>query len=146
MPAQPLSAEQKADAERLRQAFADHQAKLRKIGLPWTQEALADQLGFGQSALNQYLNGKIPLNPAALFKFCRVLVVEPASISPSIVAAERANAVKWGAGMVGTGLSPDAIDLAHHLDAVPEPKHHAAYLAAKTAIDQTAQAPGRRKT
>ena len=146
MPAQPLSEEQKADAARLRKAFSEHQAKLRKVGLPWTQEALADQLGFGQSALNQYLNGKIPLNAAALYKFCLVLVVEPASISPAIVAAEQAKAMKWGPGMIQSGLSPDAIELAHQLDAVPKNKHHDAYLAAKAAIEQIMGSSARRRT
>lgn len=136
MPAQPLTDEQLADAARLKAAFEAHQEKLRKVGLPATQDALADLLGFGQSALNQYLNGKIPLNPAALFKFCRMLVVEPVLISPSIVAAERSNVEKWGPAVMRSGLSVDAIDLAGRLDAIPdEAARHAAYLAALAVID-----------
>ena len=131
MPAQELSHEQKADAKRLKAAFAEHQAKLRQLGLPATQEALAEQLGFGQSALSQYLNGAIPLNAAALTKFCKMLLVEPASISPGLVAEERAKRVAWA------DRSHEAIDLAEKIEAIADPAtRQVAYVKALRAIQK----------
>lgn len=92
VPAKPLQPEQKADAARLKAAFKAWQARRRDMNMPNSQETAADELGFGQSALSQYLNGLIPLNPGAVAKFCRLLGVSPADISPSIVAKARADA------------------------------------------------------
>ena len=95
MPAKPLSDEQKGDAARLKQAFLrwqDHR-KVRKE--PATQDAFAGLVGFGQSALNQYLNAKIPLNADALAKLCEHLGVSPNEISPSISEAERSRSSQW---------------------------------------------------
>lgn len=73
MPAKPLTEEQKADAGRLKQLFIAWQANRRRTGAEWSQEYAGEQLGFGQSALSQYLNGKIPLNPEAAASFCKLL-------------------------------------------------------------------------
>lgn len=95
MPAKPLTPEQRQDAGRLRRLFDAHQAKLKEAGQPYSQLELADQLGFGQSALAQYLGGKIPLNPDVLLKFATLLGVNPGLISPSINASAVAAARKW---------------------------------------------------
>jgi hypothetical protein len=96
VPAKPLTPEQKADAQRLKAAFKAWQ-QIRKVnGLPWAQDAIAEDLfDFGQSAMSQYLNGVIPLNPGALRKFCAVMQVQPAVISPSITEREIARAFDW---------------------------------------------------
>lgn len=96
MPAKDLSKEQLEDASRLKAAFKKWQAVRRDRGEPWAQDAIAEELlGFGQSALAQYLNGTIPLNPVALKKFCTVLQLPPAAISPSITEREIARAFDW---------------------------------------------------
>ncbi len=93
MPAKDLSPEQLADAVRLKAAFKAWQAERKAHALPWAQDEVAEALfGFGQSALSQYLNGTIPLNAAALQKFCRALGLTPTQISPGIVEQERARA------------------------------------------------------
>jgi len=73
MPALPLTTEQLEDAARLKTLFAAWQKKQREAGLPSSQEALSDQLGFNQSALSQYLNGRIPLNIATATKFANLI-------------------------------------------------------------------------
>jgi len=65
-------------------------------------------LGFGQSALSQYLGGKIPLNGKTLMKFCGLIGADPAEISPSLVADEVERAATVGQ-LVGT---PDAQEAA----------------------------------
>lgn len=95
MPAKPLSPEQKADAARLKEAFDAWRAARRDRGEPISQEAVASQLGFGQSALSQYLNGHIPLNAAVLVKFCDMLGVAPQDISPDIAGQAVENSSKW---------------------------------------------------
>lgn len=73
MPAQPLTAEQKADAAKLRSLFLEWQAKQGDAGKKVSQEQASEALGFGQSALNQYLNGRIPLNPEAALKIANLI-------------------------------------------------------------------------
>jgi len=88
MPAKTLTPEQLADAGRLRSLFATWQQERKRNKEASSQEAAAAILGFGQSALNQYLNGKIPLNPSALGKFCELIKCAPSDISPTIAEAE----------------------------------------------------------
>lgn len=95
MPAKPLTPEQMADAKRLQAAFKAFQVRRRSDGEKSTQEELAELFGFGQSALSQYLTGKIPLNAEALLAFCGVMGLKPADISPSITAREGTFALKW---------------------------------------------------
>lgn len=90
MPAKPLSQEQKRDAARLKQAFKMWQSARREKGESFTQDDVAEDLfGIGQSALSQYLNGTIPLNPKMLGLFSRVLGVQPENVSPTIAAMQR---------------------------------------------------------
>lgn len=92
MPAKPLSQEQLEDARRLKLAFIAWQQAQRLLGRPFSQETFATNLTFGQSALSQYLGGKIPLNADALAEIAGQLKVDPASISPSVVAGLSASA------------------------------------------------------
>lgn len=55
------------------------------MGLPSSQEAAAELLGFGQSALAQYMNGKIPLNVDVGVKLANLLGVSLADFSPTLV-------------------------------------------------------------
>lgn len=64
---------------------------------PWSQEYAAGELGFGQSAMNQYLNGRIPLNPEAASKFALLLEC-PVHRFSETVAKEIAG--------IASGLSP----------------------------------------
>lgn len=81
MPAKPLTEDQLADASRLRAAFRARQ----DVDPSLTQEALAHLCNWKtQGAVNQYLNGKIPLNLQALLKFSKALGVEPEEISPAL--------------------------------------------------------------
>lgn len=95
MPAKPLTPEQVADAKRLERLMSAYQDRLRAAGEAATQDALAELFHFGQSALNQYLKGKIPLNAEALLKFCTVLGAEPVDISPSITANQDRFVLQW---------------------------------------------------
>jgi transcriptional regulator with XRE-family HTH domain len=89
MPAKPLSAEQLEDAARLRALFSKWQDRQRKSLQPGSQEAAAQLLGFNQSALSQYLSGRIPLNTPVLAKLCALLETTPDSISPSLAEQQR---------------------------------------------------------
>jgi transcriptional regulator with XRE-family HTH domain len=81
MPAKPLTAEQHQDAQRLRQAFASAQGCDASL----TQETLAHLCGWKtQGTVNQYLNGRIPLNLNSLHKFADALKVRPDEISPEL--------------------------------------------------------------
>lgn len=97
MPAKPLTEEQQQDAARLKERFKAWQKAMREAGKPVSQEAAAAKLGFGQSALSQYLNGAIPLNGQVLAKFAELLDVPAALISPRIAAAETERSEVWTA-------------------------------------------------
>ncbi|MCA1857427.1 XRE family transcriptional regulator [Massilia oculi] len=84
MPAQPLTTEQLEDAARLKKLFLSWQQQQRDASAPVSQEAAAERLGFNQSALSQYLNGKIPLNVGAATKFSELLGRSVAEFSPRL--------------------------------------------------------------
>lgn len=84
MPAKPLSPEQLEDAVRLKALFRLWQARRATKHEPWSQEHAADQLGIGQSAMNQYLNGRIPLNLPVAVRFARLLGVGIEEFSPAV--------------------------------------------------------------
>jgi len=80
MPAKPLTLEQKQDAKRLRAVYDE-----RKNRLGLSQEKLADEFGFSvQSAVSQYLTGKIPLNIEISVKFAERLRCRVSDFSPSM--------------------------------------------------------------
>ncbi|WP_272670882.1 helix-turn-helix domain-containing protein [Providencia sp. PROV147] len=77
MPAKPLTDDQKFDATRLKALFQAQK------GL--TQAVLADDLGFAnQSAVSQYLNGRIPLNVEVAIKFADRFGCLVSDFSPSL--------------------------------------------------------------
>lgn len=86
MPALPLTAEQKEDAARLKRLFLSWKEARKASGEPASQDAFSDQVGFGQSAVNQYLNGKIPLNAHAAAKFSKALGCQISDFSESVAA------------------------------------------------------------
>lgn len=104
MPAKPLTPEQKEDAARLKEAFRAWQNAQRDAGAPVSQMEAAHQLGFGQSALSQYLTGKIPLNGPVLAKLAELLGITPEDISPSVAAHETARIDQW---LAQSEASPD---------------------------------------
>ncbi|WP_157667585.1 helix-turn-helix domain-containing protein [Comamonas serinivorans] len=93
MPALPLSQEQKEDAQRLKAIFLAWKAERKRAGKPSGQEHAAAELGFGQSAFNQYVNGKIPINLAAAVKFSQFFGCQIEDFSPAM-AAEAGNVAK----------------------------------------------------
>lgn len=95
MPAKELTPQQKADASRLKSAFKIWQAAEKSAKRPSSQEEAALRMGFGQSALSQYLNGTIPLNAEVLWKFSRLLGCNPQEISPTLFSAEADRSAKW---------------------------------------------------
>lgn len=123
MPTKPesLTTEELADARRLKAHFEAHQARLKDVGLPWSQDALSDHLGFNQSALNQYINGKIKLNADALFAFCRLLVIDPAAVSPRLVEEVRKKRAQWN-DPTSLQYSSPALYVAQQLDEIKDPQ------------------------
>ncbi|MFM0738577.1 LexA family transcriptional regulator [Paraburkholderia xenovorans] len=79
-----------ADANRLRSLFENWQAERKSKGEPSSQTDAAHLLGFGQSALSQYLRGAIPLNIDVLAKFATLLGSSRDAISPELAAKIRA--------------------------------------------------------
>lgn len=74
-----LTAEELADTQRLQQLWKNNAPKL---GL--TQAAASKEFGFAnQSAISQYLNGRIPLNMQTASRFANLLKVPLGAISPA---------------------------------------------------------------
>lgn len=86
-----------ADMNEPENTTASEAANLKAAFLKWksggkgrTQEMVADELGYaGQSAVSQYLNGKIPLNYPALLGFSKLFGVPPSEISPRLTKIHR---------------------------------------------------------
>lgn len=103
MPATPLSPEELAEAAQLKKLFGEWQRERKEEGQPASQEAAAGLLGFGQSALNQYLNGKIPLNIEAAAKFAKLLGEPIHKFSPTMAS----QAASYSSAVDDTPASPD---------------------------------------
>lgn len=72
------------EAARLQAAYKARKSADRSLN----QEKIAEACGWsGQSAVSQYMTGKIALNLSALLSLCRVLQVTPESISPRLAEA-----------------------------------------------------------
>lgn len=84
MPAIPLTAQQLEDASRLKQRYEEWKARRKAAKEPASQEVATEMLGFNQSAVSQYLNGKIPLNVDAATKFATVFGCAVRDFSPSL--------------------------------------------------------------
>ncbi len=84
----PLTAEQLADAERLKDAYRKKVAQSKAEGRnpPLNQTEVGALCGWNspQSAVSQYLGGKVALNLEALIKLSEVLDFEPAKVSPTL--------------------------------------------------------------
>lgn len=90
----PLSSEQLEDALRLKAIYESN-----KTSLGLSQEAVADALGVGQSAIASLLNGVNALNPSNAAALAKVLKVSVEDFSPSL-AAEIADMCRSLAGNV----------------------------------------------
>lgn len=85
MPAKPLTELQKAESAKLRELFTKWQHDVaQRDGKKPSQLYAAEQLEITQGALNQYLNGKIPLNMDAALNFAKLLECEVLDFSESI--------------------------------------------------------------
>lgn len=84
MPAKPLTPEQLEDAARLRALFKAWQRERKDAGQPSSQIHAGHELGFGQSALSQYLRGDIPLNIPAAVKFSKLLGKKMEEFAPGL--------------------------------------------------------------
>jgi transcriptional regulator with XRE-family HTH domain len=72
-----LTPEESKERDRLRKLWEQ-----RKDDLHLTQKKAAQMLGFSnQTAISQYLNGRIPLNFEAVAKFCKLLKCEVSDVS-----------------------------------------------------------------
>lgn len=75
------------DAKRLKELIRGWKAQRAAKGLPSTLADLGALVGgITQSAVSQYANGSMALNPRALLMFSGAFGVSPAEISPSITA------------------------------------------------------------
>lgn len=81
MKKKPLTAEQLADAVRLKAIF---EAKKKTLGL--SQETLAEQMGMGQSGVAQLLNGANAINTTHAAQFAKILGVKVDDFSPTLAA------------------------------------------------------------
>lgn len=79
MKKKPLTAEQLADAVRLKAIF---EAKKKTLGL--SQETLAEQMGMGQSGVAQLLNGANAINTTHAAQFAKILGVKVDDFSPTL--------------------------------------------------------------
>ncbi|KVL59287.1 hypothetical protein WT01_15780 [Burkholderia cepacia] len=79
-----MTDEQLEDAKRLHALFKQWQQEQKALRRPASQMEAAAQLGFGQSALSQYLRGEIPLNVRTAMKFARLLDVKIEKFSPDL--------------------------------------------------------------
>lgn len=84
----PLTATEKADADRLNAAWQRYKQKCQERGESATQEWLGATTGLGsQSTVGQYLRGIIPLNLKALVAICSAIGARPSDISPTLASA-----------------------------------------------------------
>ena len=81
----PLTPEQDQEAKRLKAIFNARKDAARSRGSKLNQDDVAAACGWGgQSAVSQYMNGRIALNLEALLKLSRALDFEPSEVSPRL--------------------------------------------------------------
>lgn len=81
----PLTPEQRDESSRLKAIYESRKAVARDAGGRLTQDDVAEACGWSnQSAVSQYMNGKIALNLDALLKFARALDFSPEEVSPRL--------------------------------------------------------------
>ena len=114
MPAKPLTQNQRDDAARLKTLFRAWQDKRKEEGQASSQEYCSSILGFGQSTIVQYLNGKIPLNPNAARKFAGLLGITVDVFSPDLALriaelAAGVSALSGGSNQPGEPAAPQLL-------------------------------------
>ncbi len=117
MPAKPLSPEQREDAERLKKAFREWQGIRASKSLKRSQDWCSEQLAFSQSAITQYLNGYIPLNPDAASKFARLIEQPVDTFSPTI--AQEIAQMAMRSGSVNVTLENATVQATGTTSAIP---------------------------
>lgn len=128
------------DARRLHALFVSYVDQLKEQGKPSSQDAISEALGFGQSALNQYIKGRIPLAGPSLKKFCDVLGVPPDKISPSIAEAERQKASWWFQSSEDQPVDVKGLKIALMLERIkPASLKQAAYAECMYVLNETMQ-------
>lgn len=101
-----LTPNEAQDAQRLEAAYHRWKATEKAAGRPATQEYLAEKCGWsGQSAVSQFIRGRIPLNLEALAKLSKALGVAPRQISPTL--SDLLPLQGSNADMVATQIVPD---------------------------------------
>lgn len=82
----------------------------KKKELNLTQEKAADAFGIKtQSAISQWLNGKVPLGPVAVLRFARLLEVDPTDIRPD-----------FEFRLLSDDIPPDVIEMVTKIASLPE--------------------------
>jgi len=121
MPAKTLSPHQLAEAVELAMLFKMHQHREKEAGREWTQEALAAKLGLNQSALNQYLTGRIPLNADFVLRVSELLGRPPREISPLVTLEQAEFQARWAraSGESRPTVSSQAAQAAADFDSAP---------------------------
>lgn len=80
-----LTAEEKAEAARLKQAYLRHKDIEKAAGRKLTQAMVAELCGWdGQAVVSHYLNGAMALNVDALLRLSKALRIDPESVSPRL--------------------------------------------------------------
>lgn len=79
-----LTAEQKADAARLKALFKAKQTEFKRLGKSFSQETVGHECGWTQGAVGHYLNGRSALNLEAAIKLANAIGVSVAEFSPSL--------------------------------------------------------------
>lgn len=103
-----LTAREKAAQQNLFRIWSE-----KKRGLGLTQDSAADKMGFKtQGAVNQYLNGRIPLNTDTVIKFAAILEVAPKEIDKEFGQFEAMKPTFTG--------KPDRLDIHAEIDQLPE--------------------------
>lgn len=93
----PLTPEQDQEAKRLKAIFNARKDAARARGGKLNQDDVAAACGWGgQSAVSQYMNGRIALNLDALLKLSRALDFDPSEVSPRLT----------GERIVGSNVTP----------------------------------------
>lgn len=71
----------------LRKIYAQRKKEAKEQGVKLNQDAVAEKCGWaGQSAVSQYMSGRMPLNLDALLKLSKALRFSPRDVSPRLAA------------------------------------------------------------
>ncbi|MCH4563370.1 XRE family transcriptional regulator [Halomonas sp. EGI 63088] len=74
-----------AEADKLKAIYQDRKREAQAIGQKLNQDTVAERCGWaGQSAVSQYMTGRMPLNLEALLKLSKALRFMPSEVSPRL--------------------------------------------------------------